>query len=228
MTVISRKIRLALACVLSAMPFGVLRRALYRLLFSYHIDRYARIGFLSVIAVDTASLGKCNIGRMNWIVGPFSIEVGDGASVGFKNVISAGFWSLGDQYQAAGYRRCCRIGDRGVVTNYHFIDVVGGFDLGNDTWIAGRGSQFWTHGAGAHNRSIVIGRNCYIGPASRFAPGALIGDNVVVGVGSCVVGRHTGANSVLAGNPARVVKEQHLWRDLGGDTGVKHDEGASQ
>lgn len=51
---------------------------------------------------------------------------------------------------------------------------------------------------------VRIGNNVFIGAGSIVLPGVTIGDNVVVGAGS-VVSRDVPANSVVAGNPARVV-----------------------
>jgi maltose O-acetyltransferase len=52
---------------------------------------------------------------------------------------------------------------------------------------------------------VTIGRNCWIGGHSVILPGVTIGDNCVVGAGS-VVAKDIPANSVVVGNPAKVVK----------------------
>jgi acetyltransferase-like isoleucine patch superfamily enzyme len=52
---------------------------------------------------------------------------------------------------------------------------------------------------------IVIGDNCFIGYQSVILPGVTIHDNCIVGAGS-VVTHDVPANSVVAGNPARVIK----------------------
>lgn len=50
-----------------------------------------------------------------------------------------------------------------------------------------------------------IGRNCFIGAHSIILPGVRIGDSCIVATGS-VVTRDVAPNSIVAGNPARVVK----------------------
>ena len=50
-----------------------------------------------------------------------------------------------------------------------------------------------------------IGENCFIGGCSLILPGVEIGDNCIVGAGS-VVTRHVPARSIVAGNPARVIR----------------------
>ena len=53
--------------------------------------------------------------------------------------------------------------------------------------------------------NVNIGSNVFIGAHSIVLPGVTIGDNVVIGAGSIVV-KDIPADSVAAGNPARVVK----------------------
>lgn len=55
-------------------------------------------------------------------------------------------------------------------------------------------------------KSITIGDNCWIGGHAVINPGVTLGDNVVVASGS-VVTKSFGDNVVIAGNPARVIKE---------------------
>lgn len=59
-----------------------------------------------------------------------------------------------------------------------------------------------TRGLYLHTR---IGRNCFIGGRSMILPGVTVGDNCVVGAGS-IVTRDVPPNSIVAGNPARVIR----------------------
>ncbi len=52
----------------------------------------------------------------------------------------------------------------------------------------------------------IIGKNCFIGGRSLILPGITIGDGAIVGAGS-VVTKDVPAGCAVAGNPARVIKE---------------------
>lgn len=51
-----------------------------------------------------------------------------------------------------------------------------------------------------------IGKNCFIGGRSLIMPGVRIGDNCIVGAGS-VVTKDVPSFSIVAGNPARIIRE---------------------
>lgn len=53
--------------------------------------------------------------------------------------------------------------------------------------------------------TVTIGNNVWVGGNSTILPGVTIGDNCVIGAGS-VVTKDVAPNTVVGGNPARVIK----------------------
>lgn len=57
---------------------------------------------------------------------------------------------------------------------------------------------------------ITIGNHVWIGMRAIILNGVTIGDGAIVGAGS-IVTKDVPRNSVVAGNPARVVKSDVVW-----------------
>ena len=86
--------------------------------------------------------------------------------------------------------------------------------IGNDTAISQnvviRDSDVH-HIKGTNNSApIIIGNHCWIGTNVIILKGVSIGDNSVVGAGS-VVTHDIPPNCAVAGNPARIIKENIDW-----------------
>ncbi len=57
-----------------------------------------------------------------------------------------------------------------------------------------------------HPRKVKIGKNVWVGSNSIILPGITIGDGAIIGAGS-IVTKDVGANTVVAGNPAKILKK---------------------
>ena len=203
------KVKLVLAALISIVPINALRVLAYRLL-GYKIR--GLIGFGTVIAVTEAQIEECRIGMFNLFIGPMKVEIGRNARIENRNTFSCGFWTLQEQYRDKNYARFLQIGANTLITSNHYFDVAGSFVMGEGSWIAGIGSQFWTHGAGVTDRNVEIGSDCYIGSAARFAPGSGIGDSVIVAMGSVVTKKFKISKAMIGGVPASVLKKDFDWR----------------
>lgn len=81
----------------------------------------------------------------------------------------------------------------------------GPITIGDDTLIAFKTLILGHDISDGREAPVVIGRDCFIGGGSIVLPGVTIGDGSIVGAGS-VVYDDVPPNSIVAGNPARVLK----------------------
>jgi acetyltransferase-like isoleucine patch superfamily enzyme len=84
--------------------------------------------------------------------------------------------------------------------NPHLIEI-------GDNVIIGRGSALLAHCPIRGGRGVKIGSNTWLGYGVMVLPGVTIGDHCVIGAGS-VVTRDVPPNSIVAGHPARVLRER--------------------
>jgi len=94
-----------------------------------------------------------------------------------------------------------------------------GVHIGENTLVAG-GSIILSHDhckrVGNNQPYLVdtyIGKNCFIAVKSIILPGIKIGDGVIVGAGS-VVTKDVPPNCIVAGNPAKIVRENIVMNDF--------------
>ena len=199
------------ARLISLLPFNKLRVFLYRNVLGYNItDSY--IARKTLIAVKKADFDNCSIGPRNAFIGPMSVKIGKQSKISPGNSFNCADWVSEEKFLNAGYEKSLVIGEGCLITSDHHFDVVGKFELGSRSWIAGNGSQFWTHGAGSKDHNIFVDCDCYIGSAVRFAPGAFIGKNNIVGIGSIVTKKFIESNCIIAGNPARILQKDYDWK----------------
>jgi acetyltransferase-like isoleucine patch superfamily enzyme len=197
------KARRLMAALIAWLPANGLRCAGYRLI-GYRLGRGTRIGLGTVIACTAFETGPgVTVGRGNRFTGPFSATIGCGTFIGRHNRFDCGDVAALPAKAHMHYARRLVIGEEALIHEDHLFDLYGEIRIGDGTWIAGAGSQFWTHGASAMDRDIMIGSGCYLGSAVRMAPGTAIADRCVLGLASVVVSRLDQPDSVLGGFPAR-------------------------
>lgn len=89
-----------------------------------------------------------------------------------------------------------------------------GVHIGDETYIAS-GAIIFTHDfARGMHADTYVGKRCFIGTNAIIMCGTTIGDNVIIGSGS-VVTKNVPSNCIVAGNPARIVKENIQTKKFG-------------
>ena len=199
---------------------GVLKKPLYRSLFSFRIGPRVRIG-VSVLDADRLELAEgAAIGHFNLITRVKHLEVGSHGLIGSLNVIRGGRVSLGAYAHVMRFNVLNAIPDHdcttspesaldiapgAVITSGHRLDFTDRIRLGRNVIVGGRNSSLWTHNR-QETAPIDIGDFCYLGSEVRLAPGAKLPDECILGMGAVLTGEIKEARSLVAGVPAKVIR----------------------
>jgi len=215
------KFRLLMLAMCAVLP-SFLKRPLYRLFFGYKIGKRVRIG------VSIIDAGECNIdddvqmGHFNVVTRVQKLTIKDHVRIGHLNVIRGG-----DEVSLGRYCEIIRmneinsipdpevvnkidpvflLGDGSIVTTGHKIDFTDRVEIGRRVILGGRNSSLWTHNR-QRTLPITIGSLVYIGSEIRMAPGSAIPDRSIVGIGSVITAALTEEGKLIAGVPAKTIKE---------------------
>ena len=89
-----------------------------------------------------------------------------------------------------------------------------GVHIGAETLIAS-GAIVFTHDLARNLRTdTYIGRRCFVGANAIIMAGVNIGDEVIVGSGA-IVTKDVPPNTIVAGNPAKVIKSDIKTKKFG-------------
>lgn len=119
------------------------------------------------------------------------IIIGDNVGISGATIYARTSIRIGDNTCVGGN---CKILDN----DFHPIEVEERNQLLND--LKGGNSEL------IPAKPIHIGKNCFIGCNTILLKGTVLGDGCVVGAGAVVSGQFE-AGSVIAGNPARVIRK---------------------
>lgn len=61
------------------------------------------------------------------------------------------------------------------------------------------------------DRDIIIGKHVWIGLGCIVLKGSIVSDDTVIGAGSLISGSYLKKNVILAGIPAKIIKDQVFW-----------------
>ena len=215
------KFRLALLACIALLP-SFLKRPSYRVFFGYRIGRRVRVG-LSIIDARACQIDDdSRIGHLNVIIGVASLKLGDHVKIGHLNIIRGG-----DEVILGRYSELMRmneinsirepdavnpvdpkftLGNGSIITTGHKIDFTDRVEIGRRTIIGGRNSSIWTHNR-QRTLPIEIGEFAYVGSEIRMAPGSALPSRCVVGIGAVVTRKIDAEGFLIAGVPAKPIKE---------------------
>jgi acetyltransferase-like isoleucine patch superfamily enzyme len=215
------KFKLLLLGVIALLP-SFLKRICYRLFFGYRIGKGVRIGFSIIDAKDCEIEHDVRIGHFNVIVSVNKIVIRDHVRIGYLNIIRGG-----DEVILGRYAEIIRLneinsipdpdvvnatdprfllGPGSILTAGHKIDFTDRVEIGRRTIIGGRNSSLWTHNR-QRTRPITIGSFTYVGSEIRIAPGGSIPSRCIVGIGSVLTSELSEEGYLIAGVPAKPLKE---------------------
>lgn len=103
-----------------------------------------------------------------------------------------------------------KIGKNVVIMYNCLMMAAGTITIEEDAQVAAN-VQLISNNHDIHDRKIlvckpvVLKKNCWIGAGASILPGVTVGENAIVGAGS-VVTKDVEANTIVAGNPAKVIK----------------------
>jgi acetyltransferase-like isoleucine patch superfamily enzyme len=217
----SGKLRLAMLACVALFP-NFLKRALYRSFFGYKIGKRVRIGLTIIDAQQCRIDDDVTIGHLNVIVRVKKLVIGDHVRIGHLNIIRGG-----DEVVLGRYAEIIRmneinsiaepdvvnptdprflLGEGSVITTGHKIDFTDRVTIGRRSILGGRNSSLWTHNR-QRTRPIDVGSFAYIGSEIRIAPGGSLPSKCIVGIGSVITSELSDEGYLIAGVPAKAVKE---------------------
>ena len=211
---------LVLACC-AVLP-SFLKRPLYRLFFGYKIGKRVRIGLSIVDAGECTIADDVRIGHFNVVMRVQKLVIKDHVRIGHLNIIRGGaavtlgryceiirmneINSIPDPEVVNPIDPVFVLGDGSIVTTGHKIDFTDRVEIGRRVILGGRNSSLWTHNR-QRTMPITIGSLVYIGSEIRMAPGSSIPARSIVGIGSVITARLEEEGKLIAGVPAKTIKE---------------------
>jgi acetyltransferase-like isoleucine patch superfamily enzyme len=215
------KFRLFVLALIAPLP-SFLMRPCYRLFFGYQIGKRVHFGFSIIDAAECQIEDDVRIGHLNVIIGVQKLTMGDHVRMGQLNIIRGG-----EEVRLGRYSEIMRmneinsipepdavnpveprfmLGAGSIITAGHKIDFTDRVDIGRRTIIGGRNSSLWTHNR-QRTRPITIGEFAYVGSEIRMAPGSSIPSRCIVGIGSVITSEIDAQEWLIAGVPAKPIKE---------------------
>jgi len=215
------RFRFLILCLLAIWP-SFIKVPLYRLFFRYRIGRRVKIGLSVIDAGQCEIADDVNVGHLNVVIRVGRLKIGDHVRIGHLNIIRGG-----DEVSLGRYSEIIRLneinsipepdvvnkldprfllGAGSIITAGHKIDFTDRVSIGRRVILGGRNSSLWTHNR-QRTLPITIGDLVYIGSEIRMAPGSSLPARCIVGIGSVITRELVEEGKLIAGVPAKPVKD---------------------
>jgi putative colanic acid biosynthesis acetyltransferase WcaF len=104
--------------------------------------------------------------------------------------------------------RAC-LGDRANAYTLGVIEIFEHATVGQEAYLCTGTHAFDNPSMNLITSRITIHKNVFIGARAFIMPGLTVGENAIIGAGS-VVTRDVDANTIVGGNPAKLIKTRNL------------------
>lgn len=180
--------RSAFVALVALLPASRFKNAALRRL-GWTVGPGVRLGPCLVMRVGEARIADgADIGPFNVFRNLTRLDVGARARIGQWNWVTASHHML-----LLGGPGAFVLGSEASLTSRHYVDCTGGVQIGAFSTVAGERSTFLTHGISWVSSEqtygpIVIGEFSLLSSNVQVAPGTVVGDRIVVGMGATIVG----------------------------------------
>ncbi|HMD68954.1 MAG TPA: hypothetical protein VKF42_08760 [Chitinivibrionales bacterium] len=188
--------------IIGLIPINFVKIVLYRTFFHFSITRRCRIG-MCIILCDKITLEEgASIGNFNIISNTRKLVMKTGSCLGSGNIIKnlntltiaqgarIGNGNHFSRDPILGLSGNFTLGRNSMITARHLFDVTDDISIGDDTVIAGNGTQFWTHGFDICRNGIVapihIKNGCYFGSSCLVNLGVTVESDNQIAFGTVV------------------------------------------
>lgn len=190
------------------------KKSLLRRTHKFSIARDARIGF-SLLRVDNLVMQEgSRLGNFNVFSNVSTVVLHKHAHVGSYNYFTGRSRSVPSRTPSPGNTGfpTLDLGEQATISSMHYFDITDNIRIGDYSTIAGKASQFWTHGISMEKNCqvrgpIAIGRYCLVGSSVRFVANSGIADGTVVGAGAVVTKQLVDSYCLVGGVPAKCLKK---------------------
>jgi carbonic anhydrase/acetyltransferase-like protein (isoleucine patch superfamily) len=190
-----------------------LKRLLLQWIYGYELHRESRIGLAWVFPARLVMARRSSIGHLTVCKGLELLSLGECATIGRLNWISAYPLDRPPHFAHLEARKPrLTLGEHTAITHRHLIDCTEEISVGRFSTIAGFRSQILTHSIDLHAcrqdaRPVCIGSYSFIGTACTILGGTVVPDYSVVGANALLNAVYEGRYQLYGGVPAKAVAQ---------------------